>query len=1500
MEREWHKIIAFNGSQERAFEELVCQIAMEEEFQGFKLFERIGTPDGGIECYWQLNDDSEWGWQAKYYENLRSTEWNSIKESLYTAIETHPKITKYHICVPHNLADARNGKKSQKDTWEKYKNQWTHEIRTKGINIDLTLWNSSTLFSKLSNKKLSGTRAYFFNEIAINEAQLKINLENSILTLGPKYSSALNLKIQHIVKPFDALARNIIFKEDFKGKLNEIAIELNDVISDCITNTELIHFGPILSSLCNALIAQFYKIDFSPEQAVPVQQLALNISSIKNELQTVLKVYRQIEENHKKKEQKENNKENIYLKNGHRNEFYINKVQKLRDEAEDFTEYLNSSILKIANNGVLILRGDWGTGKSHLLADIAISRGKYGIPSIFLLGMDFPEIPPRNFIQQTICPKYNLEEYLSALNSFAKTKGERLFFIIDAINEGKAKTIWRDCINAIINEFQNYKWIGLIISYRTTYETLLLPQGFKHSIITHTGFNGMEDLAIRSFFSYYKIRQTTPLLSPDFSTPLFLKIFCLTLQNKGLDTIEEGFEGISKIFESFIDSINTKIGMRFRYPYDKVNLVQKAIDVLIGYQLENNVYVIPYEIAHSIVEKTTYVYTNERNFIEELLRENLLNEDYCFDNRQGKNGISFSYERMIDHFKAEYLLSGIDFAALNTAFKENGPLYSYFFTNHRFCNLHDGLLKSLAILIPEKFGIELYEIINVKQEEYSYSFIFKSTLESIIWRKSDTTNKKLWNYLKNHLNHFEELENELDFYNCILHVCVNKGNYFNANFLHEFLIKKSISERDFIWSIRIDKLFRWYDNSAVTRIIKWCWNHDVNEYNINDETTLSLGKVLAWFFTNPNRFIRDQATKAFVCLFSSRIYLLKFILEEFKNVNDPYVLERILAGTYGAVSKSTNKKQTAEIAQYIYDKYFRHKKPPINVLIREYCKLIIKSAIGKGAILEYDDNNLYPPFKYSFPTDIPDKKWVDNLDKKGGKGTSTIIDSTTGFGDFSRYIIGTNSNSCSFSFYPTTSRIAYDKIKLQLRGGRKEAFEAYLKTVEIQNENRRLKSIGNVDQNVFDKSMKQLKKAQTFFITFLQSNLSANQLKLFNSAMIYIEHGLFYNKFYDMPRFDLGIIGRYILKRVFELGWESELFEEYDSNLNYHGRGATKPERIGKKYQWIGYYEIYALLTDNYDYYSRSYHDNDEHIQKYNGTWNEHLRDIDPTTVFLTMPPNEYVESESNNENWWFRIKYDNWNEERKIWLTKFTDLPDLRKLLVVKDPNSDEEWYNLNTSLLWKEEKKIGKQYYKDGHRELWGGLYGILVNKEDKSFVLKSGKSKIHWIRDDMPTIESFNHIYNGELYNSDVFTEEDPYSYLRINGKTIKGVITIQEYRAEYEYDCSQQKYSILRPCKYLFDLLDAEFGQNESCIYDKSGRIIAYDTSNYYSSNQQSFLINKKILDNRLRENNLELIWYFYGEKQDLGPAYAFRMLFSGFAGYVKEHLMVYPYFVEEVP
>lgn len=64
---DWRNIRTINHTQQDGFEELVCQIARKEKRNNYKRFVQLGLKDGGLECYWELTDDTIIGWQAKYF-----------------------------------------------------------------------------------------------------------------------------------------------------------------------------------------------------------------------------------------------------------------------------------------------------------------------------------------------------------------------------------------------------------------------------------------------------------------------------------------------------------------------------------------------------------------------------------------------------------------------------------------------------------------------------------------------------------------------------------------------------------------------------------------------------------------------------------------------------------------------------------------------------------------------------------------------------------------------------------------------------------------------------------------------------------------------------------------------------------------------------------------------------------------------------------------------------------------------------------------------------------------------------------------------------------------------------------------------------------------------------------------------------------------------------------------------------------------------------------------
>jgi len=108
MPLEWNNLRTWHGSQALAFEELCCQLAAYEKHPPGSFFIRKGTPDAGIECFWTLKTGEEKGWQAKFFTSPPTpNQWSDIDSSVRTALDKHPALCSYTICLPIDRSDAR-------------------------------------------------------------------------------------------------------------------------------------------------------------------------------------------------------------------------------------------------------------------------------------------------------------------------------------------------------------------------------------------------------------------------------------------------------------------------------------------------------------------------------------------------------------------------------------------------------------------------------------------------------------------------------------------------------------------------------------------------------------------------------------------------------------------------------------------------------------------------------------------------------------------------------------------------------------------------------------------------------------------------------------------------------------------------------------------------------------------------------------------------------------------------------------------------------------------------------------------------------------------------------------------------------------------------------------------------------------------------------------------------------------------------------------------------
>lgn len=119
---------------EEAFEELCCQLF---ETWGMRAMGFDNTwayrdirgdgGDGGIEAYWFNTENSEYiGIQAKWFKKtISQAQYGQIRHSIDTAIGLRPSLTKYIVCIPHNLTSLRNSKNEtvslgEEGTWKMF------------------------------------------------------------------------------------------------------------------------------------------------------------------------------------------------------------------------------------------------------------------------------------------------------------------------------------------------------------------------------------------------------------------------------------------------------------------------------------------------------------------------------------------------------------------------------------------------------------------------------------------------------------------------------------------------------------------------------------------------------------------------------------------------------------------------------------------------------------------------------------------------------------------------------------------------------------------------------------------------------------------------------------------------------------------------------------------------------------------------------------------------------------------------------------------------------------------------------------------------------------------------------------------------------------------------------------------------------------------------------------------------------------------------------------
>ncbi len=1298
----------------------------------------------------------------------------------------------------------------------------------------------------------------------------KSRLKKIINIAGPRYTPKLNVNLP-IATIFDGQCRIPAFYNRIKESYGKTRRNYSSIRSERAIAVAKDQYNEI-----DILLKSTWKIlagaDSSLTKPINWKKVKDNCEKLRDSIWKYTDTLRDADEKSKKVEKSTSPTEEAFSSTIH----YLNE---LNTEIYKLSNFASSYEATLANNPKLLLTGIAGSGKTHLFCDIATNRLKDGFPTLIFLGEEFKLKDPWQQISTFLCSTEPIERLLDRINRDAIRRKKKALIMIDGINESLVRVNW-----AKLKLVNKYSHISLALSVRSGFEKILFTDRQISNFVNveHNGYESKEWEAIITYFKDSKIRLPEyPLLLPEFQNPLFLKIFCKT--HKGDITIK-GHASATGLFEDYVIKQGDEVLKKLSLPKGRVNGKHKIWDELFkeGFaksMADNATDRILEREALNIIES---VFSGKSQQVLTLLQRYWLVTRVPHYTNKGKvygYEYRFPYQKFSDHLITRYLLE--------KCLDRNNPRKS-FLPSKKLGQIimsgNLGLIEAISIEIPERLkGTELVSI--SPKKFYTTETARDAFLSSLIWRDTSLKNGKpkafntklALRYINKYVIRTEY--GHTNFLNTLLTVSVIPNHPFNAVLLHRHLSRFKLPERDSWWPRYLHHNFG--NKDAIDRILTWAWEYGDKQV-ISNETTELAGIILCWFLASPNRFLRDSATKALVNLLTDKVEVIIVLLRRFKDVDDPYIQERLYAVACGCALRTNQKNQLKNLAKYVYKTIFEKEKPPVDILLRDYARGTIESSLYKTKGLKIDVAKIKPPYSSKWPDKVPSEKalkgkyYPDNLSKidRNNRGYldiwSSLMYNFGSLGDFGNYIA--NSNLGHFSSRrlnepdKPTHRQLYDEFIATLDEKQQDLWK---KLEEIRS-SIVMKSIIeslNKDEETKDKvDNSNIQKAIQTLTSEFRKTLTADQRNKYIGVVLpYWRKG----RFTEIPAFDTGLAQRWMFNRVIELGWSPKLHGDYDNSTVDRNRDSHKNERIGKKYQWIALHECLARVSDNFKLLKDRWSGGTD---IYEGPWQLSVRDIDPSHVLKTT-------KEAKVKSWWSNVSYADWKLEQseESWLKCKTDTPDIKKILQ-SNKYSNIEWLLLEGFIHWEQNFPPDEEKYEKRRREFWFMIKGYLVKKDKAEKLYKWALKQDFWDKW-MPESHEFYDIHLREFPWSTAFSSiYEPY-YGRSgwtnevsHGKNLLPadvLVVDDEYlQGGRSYDCSTESgFNIKLPAKFICDTMNLRQSKDGTFL-DNKGDIVIYDPA-VFEEGPSVLLARKDKFIAFLKKNNLSIVWTILGEKRLIG-------------------------------
>ena len=1429
---DWRSIRPLNGGRDKGFEELCSQLARSET-AGHGKFIRKGNPDAGIECFAIFEDGSELAWQAKYFFSLGDSQWQQINRSVYTALQKHPRLTRYVVCLPMDLPDARVPRQeSALAKWNAHVEKWTGWAAEREMTVDFAYWGSSELLERLTKPEHIGRIQFWFDITSFDENWFARRFEEARDTAGPRYTPEVHVHLP-IADQFEAFGRTSRFFDRIirlvrglegewgsacsagpsrlgKERDPEVEAWIRKIFDDDVVREAKVTIGKKIKEI----VAEGNALEVQPTGTLPFEGVAERVTKVNTVVDKVVQHLLNRQAEHR-----------VISQYRYQFETFAKKLQKARDELVEAQHWGGAT--------VMIVRGQAGTGKTHLLCDIAHRRLRKGSPTVVMMGQSFTNDSPPwlQAVELLDTSNSSAEEFIGALECAAQIAGVRALVLIDALNEGKGLSMWRPHLPGFLAQFARSEWIGVVLSIRSSYDALIPEAVYKAAAVaTHRGFGERSYDAMRSYFTHYGLElPSTPLIAPEFGNPLFLKTLCQGLQGQGETRLRKDINGITGIFNLYISSIDQHVASKFGLqPW--IKMTERALSTLCNAFPSLSERWLTVEEAEELVNSLLPSRPYEESLFRTLIVEGVLVQEVSGTRlrRKSRENIFIAYDRLADHLITKAFLDAhFDVANATATFEPGGGLDEVAKGSYET----QGILEALCIQLPERTSREVADLVPCLAQVEGFEQAFT---QSLVWRDVRTFSEKTCDLVRTMLQPSnKDLHTLMD---AVITLATTPKHPLNARFLDARLREDEMAERDSWWSVYLRNATS--GGRPVRRLLDWALAV-LPTMHLDDELVDLCAMTLAWMLAASNLAVRDQATKALVNLLTGRLEAARRLVEEFAFVDDPYVTERVYSVAYGVATRSHDPAEVKTLAECVYSKVFSSGTPPANILLRDYARGVVERALYLRSLIDVDVTRIRPPYDSEppvFPSEEDVMPFLPSPDhhpyrREGEDWVSSHIGHSVLEGALHRAIRETWGHSGEW---------------LSLRLDEPAWWESNGSEAESESHS---------CPSVFDRSQ----------------------------------------------------IERYVLWRVFNLGWTIERFGKFDRIWNIDQTGWSGNESMGRKYQKIACREIFALIADNYQY--KEYHADGERGHHYVGPWQNWLRDIDPTIVgsFPIQSPLSYMWG--NTRVWWTAGTYDNWENPDKLgdWVLRHDDLPQIEDLLIVKNPGEGTSWLNGNCYFSLHQDPPVGRSPYEVERGEIAWWITGYLTRGED-------AEAFVEWAR----AQGGINAGIDDVVEVSNVFVGEHGWAPAARYTQVPRGVlfeksrpsrnapVRIEAVAMKYPFSSDHARDIVMRdgqrqlPVQRIMQDGELRWSGQAADFLDHTGNVAVFDPS-AHTAGPSALLLREDFVNELLIKHDLSMVWAVVCLKSvkllDPAPGYpllrysgAYRLSETGPVGFMRSEVM----------